>query len=284
MKATAKKRTALKTTAKKTTAKKAAASKATAKKVAASKATAKKMAASKATAKKATATSSAQKSSTAKRTTTSMVKALASMASERAKVDRAREARALLDAIGRKIAAAEEAFYEIGASLARLRDPAMFGAAGFDTFEALLASIPKLSREVAYRCMRIATSYDEPTALALAQSKAIALLTYVDATPEPDDAQALAEADAKIGGVAISEQTAEGILRAAAEVRPPSKRREREGEVEAKRSGSELERRLRKALGSPVEVRVALRKKAWRLIVELPASAAARVTIGRAPA
>ncbi|MFO0708784.1 MAG: hypothetical protein U0353_03035 [Sandaracinus sp.] len=211
----------------------------------------------------------------------STVKSLASMASARAKTDRAREARALLDAIGRKLAAAEESFYEIGAALSKLREPAMFGAAGFDTFEALLASIPKLSREVAYRCMRIATSYDEPTALALAQSKALALLTYVDATPEPDDAQALAEADATIGGIAISQQTAEGILRAAAEARPPSKRRERRGEAEAKRSGSELETRLRKALGRGVEVRVALRKKEWRLVVDVPAEAAARLTLAK---
>jgi hypothetical protein len=143
-----------------------------------------------------------------------------------------------------------------------------------------------LSRQVAYRCLRIATSYDEPTALALAQSKAIALLTYVDATPEPDDAQALAEADAKIGGIAISQQTVEGILRAAAEARPPSKRREREGEAEAKRSGSELEKRLRKALGRAaigrgVEVRVALRKKEWRLIVDVPADAAARLSMAK---
>jgi hypothetical protein len=262
---------------KKTVASQAATTSATAKKATAKKATAKKATAKQATAKQATA-----KSSTAERTTTtSRVKALASMASERAKADRAREARALLDTIGRKIAAAEEAFYEIGASLARLRDPAMFGAAGFDTFEALLASIPKLSREVAYRCMRIATSYDEPTALALAQSKAIALLTYVDATPEPDDAQALAEADAKIGGVAISKQTVEGILRAAAEARPPSKRRERDGEAEAKRSGSELEKRLRKALGRGVDVRVALRKREWRLLVDIPAGAAARVAVSK---
>ena len=224
------------------------------------------------------------KEASGKRRASQSVTALAEMASTRAKAERAREARALLETITRKIAQAEESFYEIGAALVKLRDPAMFGALGFDTFESLLASIPRLSRQVAYRCLRIAASYDEPTALALAQSKAIALLTYVDATPEPDDAQALAEADAKIGGVAISKQTVEGILRAAAEVRPPSKRRERDGEAEAKRSGTELEKRLRKALGTGVDVRVALRKKAWRLIVELPASAAARVTVGKAPA
>jgi len=206
---------------------------------------------------------------------------LAAMASKRAKAERAREARALLETITRKIAAAEESFYEIGAALAKLRDPAMFGALGFDTFESLLADIPKLSRQVAYRCLRIATSYDEPTALALAQSKAVALLTYVDATPEPDDAQALAEADAKIGGVAISKQTVEGILRAAAEVRPPSKRREREGEAEAERAAAALERRLRGAGARGVDVRVALRKKEWRLVVEVPAAAAAWLTLAR---
>jgi len=157
----------------------------------------------------------------------------------------------------------------------------MFGALGFDTFESLLADIPKLSRQVAYRCLRIATSYDEPTALALAQSKAVALLTYVDATPEPDDAQALAEADAKIGGVAISKQTVEGILRAAAEVRPPSKRREREGEAETKRAGSALEKRLRGAGARGVEVRVTLRNKEWRLVIDLPAEAAARLTLAK---
>jgi len=210
---------------------------------------------------------------------THSVKALAAQASARAKSERAREARALLDAIGRKIAAAEESFYEIGASLVRLRDPAMFGAAGFDTFEALLASIPKLSREVGYRCMRIATSYDEATALTLSQGKALALLTYVEATPEPDDAEALARADAKVGGLPISQQTAEGILRAATEARPEAKRRVREGEKEAKEAATQLEKRLRKAIGGAVDVRVALRKKAWRLLVDVPAEAAPRISI-----
>ncbi|GAB4211196.1 MAG: hypothetical protein OHK0013_32640 [Sandaracinaceae bacterium] len=206
---------------------------------------------------------------------------VAAMTSARAKRERAREARALLDTIGRKIATAEESFYEIGAALARLRDPAMFGAVGFDTFEALLASIPKLSREVAYRCLRIATRFDEPTALALSQTKALALLTYVDATPEPDDAQALAEADAIIDGLPISKQTAEGILAAAAKARPASERRARPGETEARRAATELERRLGKATGAPVEVRLTLRKGAWRLLVELPADVAARLTVGK---
>jgi hypothetical protein len=223
----------------------------------------------------------AAKRASGKKRAAQSITALAERVSTRAKAERAREARALLETITRKIAQAEESFYEIGAALARLRDPGMFGALGFDTFESLLASIPKLSRQVAYRCLRTATSYDEPTALALAQSKAIALLTYVDATPEPDDAQALAEADAMIGGVAISKQTVEGILRAAAEVRPPSKRREREGEAEAERAAAALERRLRGAGARGVDVRVALRKKEWRLVVEVPAAAAARLTLAR---
>lgn len=206
---------------------------------------------------------------------------LAAMTSDRAKVDRAREGRALLEAIARKIATAEESFYEIGAALARLRDPAMFGALGFDTFEALLASIPKLSREVAYRCLRIATRFDEPTALALTQTKALALLTYVDATPEPDDAQALAEADATIGGAPISKQTAEGILAAAAKARPPTKRRARPGEPEARQAASELERRLGKGAAGGVEVRLTRRKGAWRMLVDLPADVAARLTLGK---
>jgi hypothetical protein len=204
---------------------------------------------------------------------------LAAVASARAKENRAREARALFDTITRKIAAAEESFYEIGVALGRLREPAMFGALGFATFEEALASIPKLSREVAYRCLRIATHYDEATALALSQSKAIALLTYVEATPEPDDAQSLAEADASVGGVAISQQTTEGILRAAAEARPSEHRRARAGEAEAKRSAAALERRLRSALRVPVEVRAALRKKEWRLLVDVPAALAARLVV-----
>lgn len=238
-----------------------------------------KTTATKAKSAKTTAANKKAAKTSAAQATTHKVQALAAMASARAKTDRAREARALLETIARKIAAAEESFYEIGAALARLRDPAMFGALGFATYEALLASIPKLSREVAYRCVRIATSYDEPTALALSQGKALALLTYVDATPEPDDAQALAEADANIGGLPISEHTAEGILRAAAEARPPSKRRAREGEDEARHAGAELEKRLRKGLGGPVEVRVARRKKAWRLVVDLPAASAARIAV-----
>jgi|GEM_PF-6608647 hypothetical protein len=211
----------------------------------------------------------------------SALQGLAAVASARAKASRAREARGLIESIARRITAAEEAFYEIGAALVRLRDPAMFGALGFGSFEEALGSIPKLSREVAYRCLRIATHYDERTALALSQSKAIALLTYVEASPAPDDAQSLAEADAQIDGVPISEQTVEGLVRAAAAVRPGEHRRAREGEVEVQRDAGALEKRLRTALRLPVEVRAVRRKGAWRLLVDLPAEAAPRLSIGK---
>ena len=123
---------------------------------------------------------------------------------------------------------------------------------------------------MAYRLLRIVDHYEESTALALTQTKALALLTYVDATPEADDAEALARADAEVGGLPISKQSVRGILEAASEVRPVAKKRKRPGEDEAKARGTKLERALEALAKEAVSVRVVHRKGAFRAVIDVP--------------
>ena len=187
-----------------------------------------------------------------------------------AKESNARKANELLARIQTRIAWIEESFYDIGKSLQGLRAPAVWGALDYASFESLIEAVPNLNTQMAYRLMRIVDHYEESTALALTQTKALALLTYVEATPEADDAESLARADAEVGGIPISKQTVRGILEAASEARPSVKKRKRPGEDEAKARGKQLERALEALTREAVSVRVVQRKGVFRAVVDLP--------------
>ena len=187
-----------------------------------------------------------------------------------AKESNKRKANEFLARIQTRIAWIEESFYDIGKSLQALRAPAVWGALDYASFEALLKTVPNLNEQMAYRLMRIVDHYEESTAIALTQTKALALLTYVDATPEADDAESLARADAEVGGLPISKQTVRGILEAATEARPATKKRKRPGEDEAKARGKQLERSLEALTKEAVSVRIVRRKGVFRAVVDVP--------------
>ena len=184
----------------------------------------------------------------------------------------AREGRAQLLAVNTKLSQIESCFYDVGAALTKLREPRIWGAMGFASFEALVETIPNLSLPVANRLMRITEHYKETTAIALTQTKAIALLTYVEATPEADDAESLASEDAMVGGLPISQQTVRGILEAAAEARPVSKQLRRPGEAEVRTQATTFERALEPLTNEAVNVRVVHRKGKFRVLVDMPAA------------
>ena len=220
---------------------------------------AKKAASKKATAKKAVA-----------RKRTSKKLSLIAQTVLNAKEANARKGQELVARIQSRMQLIEESFYEVGLALQGLRAPAVWGALGFATFEALIEATPNLNLQMAYRLLRIVDHYEESTAIALTQTKALALLTYVDATPEQDDAESLARNDAEVGGLPISKQSVRGILEAASEVRPATKKRKRPGEEEAKARGTKLERTLEALTKEAVSVRVVHRKGAFRAVLDVP--------------
>ena len=200
-----------------------------------------------------------------------------------AKESNARKGSELLARIQTRIAWIEESFYDIGKSLQGLRAPAVWGALNYASFEALVQSVPNLNEQMAYRFMRIVDHYEESTAIALTQTKALALLTYVEATPEADDAESLARVDAEVGGIPISKQTVRGILEAASEARPSVKKRKRPGEDEAKARGKQLERSLEALTQEAVSVRVVQRKGVFRAVVDVPVALFDAIAVKNVP-
>ena len=67
----------------------------------------------------------------------------------------ARKGRDYLHTIESKLTQIEECFYEVGQALLGLRAPAVWGALGATSFEALVDTLPKLSRASSFRLMRI---------------------------------------------------------------------------------------------------------------------------------
>lgn len=205
-------------------------------------------------------------------------KIAAKIASKEEVAANARVAKAHLRTVQEHLSAVEQSFYKIGKSLLALRAPAMWGALGHGSFEELLGTIP-LSLPVAYRWVRIAENYGERTALKLTQSKAAALLTYVDATATNDDAESLARKDARVNGTRISEQTVRGILEAAAEARPEESRRKRPGEDVARKAASKLAKALGSRTKEDVNVRTVFRRGAFRLVLDIPVELAAGISV-----
>jgi hypothetical protein len=226
------------------------------------------MATKKTASKNKSATRAASKSASPKKTSTKL--SLIAQTVLNAKEAHARKGHELIARIQTRMQWIEESFYEVGVALQALRAPAVWSALGYETFEALIETLPNLSLQMAYRLLRIADHYEESTAIALTQSKALALLSYVEATPEADDAESLARSDAKVAGVPISKQTVRGILEAASEARPAAKKRP--GEAEARARGTKLERALEALTEEAVSVRIVHRKGAFRAVLDIPAA------------
>jgi len=238
------------------------------------------MATKKAPAKKAPAKKAPAKKVPAKKAPTKAGKlSLIAATVANAHAANATKGRDYLYTIESKLTQIEECFYEVGEALVGLRAPAVWGALGAESFEALIATLPRLSLTSTFRLMRIASHYSETTAIKLTSGKADALITYVEATPEADDAETLARADAVIAGLPISKQTAEAIRAAAADVRPASKRKKRPGEAEARARRTTLERALGAATKEAVDVRLVHRKGAFRLLMDVPAELADRIAL-----
>lgn len=235
------------------------------------------MATKKAPSKKAPAKKAPSKKAPAAKTKLSLIAATVANAREA----NARKGRDYLHTIESKLTQIEECFYEVGQALLGLRAPAVWGALGATSFEALVDTLPKLSRASSFRLMRIVEHYTETTAIKLTSGKADALITYVEATPEADDAETLAREDAVIAGLPISKQTALAIRAAAADVRPASKSKLRPGEVEAKARATKLERALEGATKEAVNVRLVHRKGAFRLVMDVPMELVDRISLKR---
>lgn len=134
-----------------------------------------------------------------------------------------REARALIAEIKRKRGAINEAYYEIGEAIARLKKRDMLAALGHATFEDLCRVELGMSVEVAARLAEVAETMTREEAVKMGQSRAIALVDLSRATPEPDSPGQLYRRGtvAIPGGASVDTKkgSARALARAAREIR-----------------------------------------------------------------
>ncbi|MDB4928580.1 MAG: hypothetical protein JWM10_1064 [Myxococcaceae bacterium] len=88
----------------------------------------------------------------------------------------------------------EDDFLEIGQELARLDQPGMVEALGYESFAALCEEALGMSLPKAKQLIAITTRLSVELARALTQDRAAALLALVDATPEDDEPEAVLRA------------------------------------------------------------------------------------------
>lgn len=125
----------------------------------------------------------------------------------------------LVATIRRRMLSVAEGFYDIGEALREIVDKKLYAVAGHANLGVFLASERIMSRRQATKLIALARRVAREDALALGQERAIALLAYVDATPEDDTVAELVHAGVEIAGKPVTEASVREIEAAAREVR-----------------------------------------------------------------
>lgn len=166
-----------------------------------------------------------------------------------------------------------DAFYDIAISLNVLRQKEVYVALGYESFDALIPSTG-LSRSLCFQLVQLPEHFTRDTAVSLGPDRSRALIRYVSATPEEDDAETLAREDAVIAGKPLSELTVDEIDQAARDATPPEKQKARPGEKEAHEVRRAVQKKLEKLKAN---VQVKRSKGAWVAVVTMPVESALKL-------
>lgn len=166
-----------------------------------------------------------------------------------------------------------DAFYDIALSLNVLRQKEVYVALGYQSFDALIPSTG-LSRSLCFQLIPVPEHFTRDTAISLGTDRSRALIRYVNATPEEDDAETLAREDAVIAGKPLSQLTVDEIDQAARDATPPEKQRVRPGEKEAHEVRRAVQKKLEKLKAN---VKVKRSKGAWVAVVTMPVESALKL-------
>jgi hypothetical protein len=154
----------------------------------------------------------------AKPTPAGLVKNVAKVAA-RAKRTNATRAKELVALIREKLGAAAAAFYDVGAALTELSQPALVSSLGYRSFEALVKTELGFSMAQARKMMAVAGGMKRSTALSLGFTRAAAVVELASATPEDDTPEQLARGTVTVRGhhapLRPERMTARAIQRAA---------------------------------------------------------------------
>jgi len=181
-------------------------------------------------------------------------------AAKATKLARVREAaKADVELVKRRIAEVEEAFYDIGEALRRLKQPDMYKALGSATWQAFCETHVKLSVSQADRFILIVERMSRKDAIALGSvSKAAAVAELVAATPEEDTVGQAIRGGVRVRGkkVDVAKTSAREISRLKKKVARRSSRSGRTITAADEAYGEKLEAALRRAGSEDARVRV----------------------------
>jgi hypothetical protein len=142
---------------------------------------------------------------------------------ERARKQNEIRARELVALVQEKIRAAAASFYDIGVALHELALPALYGALGYRSFEALVRTELGFSIDKARELMSVARGLKRTTALTLGATRAAAVIELTKATPADDTPEQVARGKVVVPGhrapVHPKDMSAAAIERAASTVR-----------------------------------------------------------------
>jgi hypothetical protein len=172
-----------------------------------------------------------------------------------------------------------QSFYDMGAMLAELSAPSMYGALGFGSFEELLAARRLTSRMSALRLIEVARAFPREMALELGVEKAYALVRYAAATPAADVARELARVDAPIAGKRVRSASTREILAATRRLRGKGSREVQAASPEVRRLARALQAALRKAGAKGARASGEQRDGAGWIVVRIPAGEVGRVEV-----
>ena len=210
-------------------------------------------------------------------TTKAVPRAAAARAPIKVGAKEKQRARALLADIRDRDKRVVRNFYQMGRALLSLRTPALYGALGYSSFDALLRGEKLMSRAQAYKLMNVVEAYTPAQAVALGFERAYGLIEWARNAPTDEPAASLADRNVEIGGRPVREASVRAIradvrrLRAALEKPAPKKQPRRPDRAleAANKAADHLARALRTRDAENARVRPIRDAGRWRIEVIL---------------
>lgn len=195
-----------------------------------------------------------------------------------AKSSKAR-AETLLQTIENRKREIGRAFYDLGVALRELHEKKLFGALGYESFDAMLLDRGVMSPAQARKLVEVVRSFHRDTAERLGAEKAYALARYVARTKQDDDVGELVAEGFPVGGRRksidvvtvrqIAHATQVAVLKQKGEYGENARAKERAETIARRLSG-----KLHKKTDGASAVAVVYRHGSWWLTVQIPAEMA----------
>ncbi|MEO8878758.1 MAG: hypothetical protein ABI461_24420 [Polyangiaceae bacterium] len=191
-------------------------------------------------------------------------------------------AESLLDTIESRKREIGRAFYDLGTALRELHEKKLYGALGYESFDAMLNDRGVMSPAQARKLVEVVRSFQRDAAERLGAEKAYALARYVARTKQDDDVGELIASGFPVGGRRksidvvtvrqIAHATQVAVLKQKGQYGENARAKDRADIIARK-----IEAKLRKKTDDAATVAVVYHHGSWWLKLQLPAEMAEAV-------